>query len=76
MLVHQTDGLRLYQIHRLGIAVHHVLGPEVEIETCLVIDGAMFCFWHARLDEEQIKAVEEIDGVSLFFPLSDTMDLP
>ena len=65
-LFYQDESLRLYEIHRLDIAVHHVLGPTVDIETTTVLEGAMFVHWAAKVSTEQVARVIDIDGVCYF----------
>lgn len=64
MLIHPYSSLKLYQIHRLGLAIRHVLGPDVRVKTSTGIDGAMFLHWLAWLTDDQVAALLEIDWVS------------
>lgn len=63
LVIHPPENTDLYAINRLDIAVDHVLGPHVRVETH-AISGYMFLHWVARLNEEQVAKVMEIDGVS------------
>jgi len=65
MLIHPYSSLKLYEIQRLDVAVRHVLGLDMRVRTSTAINGAMFIHWLAWLDDEQVAAVLEIDGVSL-----------
>lgn len=63
-MIYVSENPRMYAIHRLGVAVEHVLGPDVRVETHMAGDGYMFLYWFARLSEEQVAKVVGIHGVS------------
>ena len=54
---------KLLELHRLGVAIRHVLGPAVRAETNIELERRSLGFGYARLNKWQKGRIEDIDGV-------------
>lgn len=55
---------KLLELHRLGTAIRHIVGPAVPVESNTELERRSLVFWYARRNKWQKGRIEDTDGVS------------